>query len=291
MICQAILVTTLMFLATGRFSKTFAMPTCLNSCGDLTIPFPFGTSSDCSLDDSFLISCNHSYNPPRPFLNSGSLMVLNISLDGLIKVASSVASDCYDDSGSQVKSAIAELTSSKFPISSRLNKFTAIGCDTYALLQGSTESKQMSAGCVSWCDRMDRGVNGTCSGIGCCQSSIPGGVRDFSVVIQSFKNHTMVNSFNPCSYAFVVETESFNFSSSDLRDFQNRKFVPIVLDWSVGYLTCSEARKNSSTFACYENSDCIDSSSGVGYHCKCATGFQGNPYNLDGCQGFYYSLF
>lgn len=153
MIPHAILVTILILLVAGRYSEPMPIPNCPTSFGNLTIPFPFGTTSDCSLDDSFLITCNHNFDPPKPFLNLGSIVVLDLSLDGLMKVASSVASDCYDYSGSQINRTISELTSSKFLISSRRNKFTAIGCDTHALVQGSAEGKSMmSAGCVSWCD-------------------------------------------------------------------------------------------------------------------------------------------
>ncbi|KAG8378200.1 hypothetical protein BUALT_Bualt08G0113100 [Buddleja alternifolia] len=236
MISQAILVKltvlgTMMLLITETNSAPIPTAGCRASCGNLTIPFPFGTSSDCNLDDSFLVTCNHSYDPPKPFLNLGSIEVLDISLDGQMKVASSVASDCYDEYGLQINGTTSELTLSKFPISSTRNKFTAVGCDTYALIEGSEESKHMSAGCVSWCDSIASVVNGTCSGIGCCQTSIPKGIKDFFVGTRSFRNHTRVKSFNPCGYAFVVENEAFEFSTSDLKDLPNRKTVPVVLDW------------------------------------------------------------
>ncbi|KAL2232323.1 UNVERIFIED_CONTAM: Wall-associated receptor kinase 2 [Sesamum indicum] len=275
----------MMLLATEINSAPPPEPGCPTSCGNLTIPYPFGTSHHCSHDNSFLINCNHSYNPPKLFLNSSSIEVLDISLDGSLKVASFIASDCYDKSGAQISGTVSELTLSKFLISSTRNKFIAIGCDTYALVEGSDEWKQMSAGCVSWCDSIESVVNGTCFGIGCCQTSIPNGVKDFLVDIRSFRNHTRVKSFNPCGYAFVVEAKAFEFSSSDLKNLQNRKTVPVVLDWTLGNITCQEARKNVSSFACRANhSECVDSSTGLGYRCNCFTGFLGNPYLVDGCE-------
>ncbi|GFQ01649.1 wall-associated receptor kinase 2 [Phtheirospermum japonicum] len=288
MISQAIIVlVTIILLWSPETNSAPVLSNCQATCGNLSITFPFGTTSNCSLDHSFLISCDHNYNPPRPFLNSGTLEILDISLDdGLIRIASSVASDCYDNSGSQLNSTISELALSQFTVSSARNKFTAIGCDTYALVEGSSEGwKKMSAGCVSWCDDISSVRNGTCSGIGCCQTSIPSGVKDFLVDIRSFRNHTRVRSLNPCGYAFVVEDEAYEFMSSDLEDLRSRKSVPVVLDWSVGNVSCWEARKNLSGFACVANhSECIDSSNEVGYRCKCMKGFEGNPYLVDGCQ-------
>ncbi|KAI3464585.1 hypothetical protein Pfo_021248 [Paulownia fortunei] len=270
-------------LATEILSSPVPKPGCPTSCGNLTIPFPFGTSSDCHLDDSFLITCSYSYNPPKPFLTSSSIEVLDISLDGQITVSSSVASDCYDKSGSQISGTVSELTSSKFLISSTKNKFTAVGCDTNALVESSGEG-QLTAVYMSRCDSIESVVNGTCSGIGCCQTSIPKGMKDFLVDIRSFRNHARVKTFNPCGYAFVVEAEAFNFSSLDLKDLQNRKTVPVVLDWSVGVETCQMA-KNLSSYACQAtHSECSNSSSGLGYHCNCLSGFEGNPYLVDGCQ-------
>ncbi|PIN12637.1 Serine/threonine protein kinase [Handroanthus impetiginosus] len=275
----------MLLLATEINSEILPKTDCPTSCGNLNIPFPFGTDSDCSLDDFFLISCNHSYNPPKPFLNFGNTEVLDISLDGLMKVSSSVASVCYDDSGAQINGTISELTLSKFLVSNTRNKFTAVGCDTHALMEGSKERKRISAGCISWCDSIDIAVNGTCSGIGCCQSSIPKGVKDFWVNIRTFTNDTTVKSFYPCGYAFVVEAKAFKFSSLDLKDLRNRKTVPVVLDWSVGNVACQEAQKNLSSYACRAvHSECSDSRNGFGYLCNCLTGFQGNPYLVDGCQ-------
>lgn len=259
---------------------------CQTRCGDIDVPFPFGFGPNCSLDESFFITCNESYNPPKPYLNLGEIEVIDISLLGQMSIAASVASDCYDKSGSPVNGSISELALSEFHISSTQNEFTVIGCDTHAYLQSSDKWKQRSVGCVSLCGDIKDVVNGSCSGIGCCQSSISKGLEDFSIDISSFQNHSRVETFNPCGYAFVVEAEAFKFSSLDLKDLQKQKTVPVVLDWSIGNVTCQVAQKNLSTSACGAmHSQCIDSSNGLGYHCSCSTGFEGNPYLVDGCHG------
>ncbi|KAK7818120.1 wall-associated receptor kinase 1 [Quercus suber] len=65
---------------------------CIQNCGSLNIPYPFGTKEGCYLEESFLIICNDThFNPPMPFLGYGDLQVLNISLDGELRVSTFVA--------------------------------------------------------------------------------------------------------------------------------------------------------------------------------------------------------
>ncbi|XP_028118160.1 putative wall-associated receptor kinase-like 16 [Camellia sinensis] len=263
---------------------SLSKPDCSGSCGNLNIPFPFGTSPDCYLDDSFLITCNSTdYNPPKPFLWQSNLEVLNLSLDGLMSVSSFVARDCFNKSGAIID-VTASLTLPNFFISSTHNKFVAVGCDTVAVVEGSRGQNYATA-CVSLCNGLDSVENGTCSGIGCCKNSIPKEARDFAVSVGSLKNHSQVLDFNPCGYAFVVEEDAFNFSTLDLKDLQSRETVPVVLDWAVGNQTCQEALANISSYACKAmNSECYNASNGPGYLCRCSLGYQGNPYVIDGCQ-------
>lgn len=103
-------------------------------------------------------------------------------------------------------------------------------------------------------------INGSCSGIGCCQTSIPKGVRDFNITIKSYNQHKDVLKFNPCSYGFVAKEDAFNFTIADLKDLHNRTEAPFVLDWTIGSETCEQAKNNESSYACKSNSHCQDSS-------------------------------
>ncbi|KAM7481414.1 hypothetical protein LguiB_005997 [Lonicera macranthoides] len=69
----------------SKYSNETAMtkPGCPFRCrggSNITIPYPFGIGADCARDETFIITCNNSFNPPRPFISGIGLEVLLISL-------------------------------------------------------------------------------------------------------------------------------------------------------------------------------------------------------------------
>ncbi|KAK6938346.1 EGF-like calcium-binding domain [Dillenia turbinata] len=276
-------------------SESQALPNCQASCGNISIPYPFGIGQGCSIDNDFLITCNTTTN--NAYLGTGNLNVLSISLDGQLRILAYAAYDCYNESG-KIYQNKPWLNLSKFPLSHTQNKFTAVGCDTYAFVEGS-EGKSYATGCIAMCNQNDTySLDTSCSGIGCCQTSIPKGVRGYSEIsVSSYYNHSYVLNFNPCSHAFVAEINSFNFSVKELGSMPIPKIpeypmpipkipeYPVVLDWTLGNQTCDEA-KTTSDYACKENSDCYEPDNGPGYRCSCSEGYQGNPFLSDsfGCQ-------
>ena len=130
-------------------------------------------------------------------------------------------------------------------------------------------------------------VNGNCSGIGCCQIDIPQNLTDIIFQAYSFKNHTQVWKFNPCSFAFIIKEDEFIFSSDYLTSLRNNKTLPMVLDWAIGAETC-EVAQNTENYICGGNSTCIDLKNRSRYRRQCRGGYRGNPYLKDGCQGIQY---
>ncbi|XVF37026.1 hypothetical protein REPUB_Repub19eG0110100 [Reevesia pubescens] len=204
---------------------------CHSLCGDVSIPYPFGTGGDCNITEEFFITCSTSTIPNKAYLGTNSTIeVVNISLDGQMRILAYASYDCYNTSG---KADHREywLQIGSFLINNSRNKFTAIGCDTIAIFIDIEVGQSYAAGCLSICNNIGDVTNGSCSGIGCCQTTIPKGVRSYDITVASCENHTNVLLDNPCSYAFVAEESAYNFSNLDLRgfDLKNKKFPKILL--------------------------------------------------------------
>ncbi|KAL6317147.1 hypothetical protein AAG906_029899 [Vitis piasezkii] len=56
-------------------------PGCPDSCGNVSIPYPFGTRKGYYLNEEFLITCDNSTSPPKAFLTAGNIDVTNINFD------------------------------------------------------------------------------------------------------------------------------------------------------------------------------------------------------------------
>ncbi|KAJ4839454.1 hypothetical protein Tsubulata_017798 [Turnera subulata] len=287
--------------AQAEYSDHQAKPGCNSTCGNLTIPYPFGVEEKCYLDEEFLITCNYSYDPPQPFLmNSTSVMVTNISILGDLTINQLIAQECYyppahvfgpmASPGSNKGDTWSSLDLvSKFTVSESRNKFTVVGCDSQGFIGGSRLNSSglendYSSGCMSVCDYKGSLDATSCTGSGCCQLEIPPGLVFTNVTASSFNNHVYVWDFSPCTFAFIVEDGGFNFNSSYLDPNYMPERMPVVLEWTVATET------SSSTIVCKGNATSYQTNNKFGYRCKCKEGYQGNPYLpylQGGCQAIY----
>lgn len=140
-------------------------------------------------------------------------------------------------------------------------------------------------GCLSYCNDSNSIIDGSCSGVGCCQVTIPSGLSDNSVTFSNY-SHKGLLSFNPCDYAFLVDKDWFKFGKSNFTMSLNTS-MPVWLNWSLRENSnCVQAQKNPELYGCHSrNSECYDSINGPGYLCKCSNGYKGNPYLVNGCAG------
>ncbi|OAY73438.1 Wall-associated receptor kinase 2, partial [Ananas comosus] len=279
---------------TFALAPSNALPGCPQRCGDVEIPYPFGIGPNCSMEDGFTLNCTLSNGTYKPFL--GNIEFLNISLSlGQARITNHVSSQCYNAMSRNVtnnNSWYIDLGGGGAPyrFSSTLNKFTTVGCDSLAYITVSNAAHGYTTGCVSLCEDKESLTNGSCSGIGCCQTTIPNGIDYYDVSFANNFNSTNTSGFSPCSYAVLVEESAFKFKTSYVTtgELRNRE-LPVVLDWAVRNKTCRQARRNRTSYACVsDNSECVDSGNGPGYLCNCSKGYQGNPYlPPHGCQGGY----
>ncbi|KAF8690805.1 hypothetical protein HU200_041196 [Digitaria exilis] len=66
--------------ADGKGSNVPAGNCTLTMCGDVVVPYPFGTTAGCYLP-GYNLTCNTSHTPPRLSLGDGTLQVMSISLE------------------------------------------------------------------------------------------------------------------------------------------------------------------------------------------------------------------
>ncbi|KAL8059894.1 hypothetical protein ABFX02_03G116500 [Erythranthe guttata] len=260
-------------------------PNCTASCGGVAIPYPFGTTENCYQHKSFHVTCNTTLRPHKLFLAGSEIQITNITLDGQIKVLQFITHDCYDRSGTGVFSNIPVI---ELPIhltvNNKVNKFTVVGCDSYGYVSGNRLNGRYTTGCIAKCESLKDLEEGSCTGSGCCQTSIPDDVWSVFLELGSFGNYINVSDFNNCGHAFLVEESAFNFSLDSLTTLRNVEKLPLVVDWAIGNGTCEEALTNTTSYACVSpNSACYKPEDSYGYRCRCLDGYDGNPYLTDGC--------
>uniref|UniRef100_A0A0D9ZJK7 Protein kinase domain-containing protein n=1 Tax=Oryza glumipatula TaxID=40148 RepID=A0A0D9ZJK7_9ORYZ len=266
---------------------------CRHSCGGIDIPYPFGIGSgdDCALFPGYKIDCNNN----RPFYLDVEVLSISLQL-GQMRVMTPISSSCYNTTSRKMDSTMWSFNLSDTPFMlSDSNKFTVVGCRSLAYI--SDPMSNYTSGCASSCPgaTVVSATNGTCSGIGCCQTTIPRGLEYYEVLFGESLNTSEIYNDTPCSYAVLMDYSNFTFSNSYLAtplEFNSTYGgqAPVMFDWAIwDARDCVEAKKNLTSYACKsDHSVCINYSSGteLAYMCNCSEGYHGNPYikGSDGCQ-------
>jgi hypothetical protein len=278
-----------------------SLPGCPDKCGNVSIPYPFGIGAGCAagnLNHYFTLTCNDSFQPPRPMLGNGdrAAEVIDISLEyGEMRVYGDVSYRCFTSNTtvSDYRRTGFVLDTTPFILSTTRNRFTVIGCNTLGIIGGHKDNSSdlYVAGCYSYCEGINSTSDGAaCTGTGCCETTISSNLTVFEAILY---NQSRVWTFNPCFYAMLVEEGWYSFSRQDLvkhlgfKKERATKGVPVVNDWAIRNSSCpNDGAKAPKDYACVSsNSYCVSASNGPGYLCNCSIGYEGNPYLPNGCQG------
>ncbi|KAL7156122.1 hypothetical protein ABFS83_03G121500 [Erythranthe nasuta] len=265
-----------------------ARPNCTDNCGGVAIPFPFGTSENCYMLPNFKVTCNQTFTPPRLFIGESTMQITEINLTaGYVRVMKLTNRDCYHPNGTRASRSSSMTTVPRFlTINNVANRFTIVGCDAYGYISGRRVGRNFTTGCTAMCESTADLEEGSCTGSGCCQTSIPENVNRIDIRLRSYSNYTGVRDFNDCGFAFLVEESSFRFYANNLTSLKNVTRLPMIIDWAIGNETsCESATRNSTSYACVSpNSTCEKPENGYGYRCHCPAGYRGNPYLINGCE-------
>ncbi|RVW92572.1 Wall-associated receptor kinase-like 1 [Vitis vinifera] len=187
----------LLWLSRG-LAATQGKSGCLETCGDVDIPYPFGIgSAGCYFDEWF------EHHPGK----QPSTRYMNCS--------GKPSNDAQSWEGGP------------FSFSDTYTRFTAVGCSTLAYI---TQNDSVIGGCMSYCKQGTTAAkNGSCYGLKCCQTQFPPGLQYFTTMLGDFPSNS--DDQDECKYAFMVDQEWFISMEQDPDKVKDVGHAPAVLDW------------------------------------------------------------
>ena len=270
-----------------------AKPNCRDSCGKVSIPYPFGIGSNCFMDKAYEIVCNESgvaaaakaflvlprirvevleigISDPYNNDNDSSLFLGDIRVKMPI-----ISSNCINKSSVAGSGGVLDISGTPFFFSSYGNNFVSVGCNIKATV--AVLDSMVFVGCKTDCNNQK--LRGKCTGFDCCQTTVPSdGIQRLNVTLES-----TTESMNACKRAFLAETRWLESNKTDpSNDVQYLEYVPVRLEWTIPNST--SIMNLNSTEARRRNVDLDYTSYGAKYY-YCLSGYEGNPYLNMGCQG------
>ncbi|KAK1606997.1 hypothetical protein QYE76_030670 [Lolium multiflorum] len=286
-------------------APAIGMPNCSTSCGDISVPYPFGMGpARCYHSPGFNLTCDNTTSPPRLLLG-GILQVHYISLPQSTLLVTRTPGDARVDaggSGSLFAGGLGDDDGAYIKLSYIGNELILLGCNVRATLRNGngTTISTCSSLCgdigPSWYVPSSLGSSMLCTGDACCQAPIvadagtagKAAAASYDVKLEWFGRNRTADEERMPTRVFVADKGWFEKKQvSDRLLHPATKYIdvgaPVWLSWEVAEHPSTRANSNitspSSLVVCEEGE-------GGGYSaCLCPEGYGGNPYIPDGCQG------
>ncbi|KAK9062313.1 hypothetical protein SSX86_019499 [Deinandra increscens subsp. villosa] len=258
--------------------QNYAKTGCNDTCGNVTIPYPFGIGEKCSINQWYVVDCNSS----TPYLTALNHMeVLGVNLENqTVTVNTPTVSYCPNavGNGNSSQSSSVDLGNSPFLFSKSHNKFVYEGCGSAVMMMADSGSRVVT-GCSTTCRNgtlSDRNRN-DCFGNGCCQTTIPYYLKSYGMNVTA----GLGGDGGACGYAMLVDGDSYVKESFNVS--RNNAFVPVSLMWTFTssdmLLCCQRGRPLRNLELDTGNSTSVESRK-----CTLSNLYKGNPYLYDGCE-------
>nr|CAB3489400.1 unnamed protein product [Digitaria exilis] len=299
-------------------------PGCNTTCGDVSVPYPFGFGPSHCYWEGLNLTCDTSHDggTPRLLLGDGSLRVTGINVSDTEPTIRVVRAGFLINStaGGRWNAPFGRGFTEHGYLLSGDNELVVFGCNVVAtlLVDGIEAAKTNNTagrigGCTSLCakrfdgfgqffidtwdvDDVPGDVDCSDGMSGCCRSPVtmPAPPRE----VQAMRLHSgsdtaeemqlPVNVF-VAEKGWIDELHNMSMRADEVRE------VPFVLKWSVTHGLPPGPELDDGSICTDEvhrmlcksnNSICWNANPGPGYTCQCEVGYEGNPYlaGAGGCK-------
>ncbi|GJN37698.1 hypothetical protein PR202_gb26679 [Eleusine coracana subsp. coracana] len=289
-------------------------------CGNVSVPYPFGIGTSCSLpgfhltcDDRSRLLLGDKLQVVEISLPNSTLRVLDTS--GAVNFTYHTGTTPLWANGTWGSITGGAGRGSTFVVSEQHNHLVVTGCNVQGTLLG--DSGNVITGCSSFCSIRDTWINpvvtvtstpsssssssstAACSGIGCCETPIPIGRSNYTVEFKYLDPNHENDGQLPMALR-VAERGWFDGVAAEMLNKSAETTsratpVPVVLDWAVaaapvvpgaemnGNSSCPTDTAKSACRSSYSSCHDVTNNYRTGYVCRCVAGYEGNPYLADGC--------